>query len=122
MSQISQHCGILAFLFFCCCFFIFSSCKLLNRILPLYPHTTHLGCFLCLLYQFLLLYATTSSRLLFFARNQERRFWLCPLCRSLAVCQTEPMPIKPMSNGLKLLHLLCFPLFPMACKFEAGLN
>lgn len=28
------------------------------------------------------------------ARSQERRHLLCPLCRSLAGCQTEPMPIK----------------------------
>lgn len=38
------------------------------------------------------------------------------------MCQTEPMPIKAMSNGLKLPHSLCFPLFPMANKFDGGLN
>lgn len=60
--------------------------------------------------------------MLFLAKSQERRYLLCPLYRSMAVCQTEPMPIKAMSNRLKLLHSLCFPLFPMANKSEEGLN
>lgn len=68
------------------------------------------------------LHSHPLTTMLFLARSQERRYLLCPLCRSLAVCQTEPMPIKAMSNGLKLLHSLCFPLFPMANKSEGGLN
>lgn len=63
-----------------------------------------------------------THRYAFLARSQERRYLLCPLCRSLAVCQTEPMPIQGMSNGLKILHSLCFLLFPMANKSREGLN
>lgn len=105
--------------------FFLSFRELLNHFLPFYPHTTHLHC--CHVSSLTFSsssssYTATPSPLPFLARSQGRRYLLCPLCRSLAVCQTELMPIKAMSNGLKLLHSLCFPLFPMANKFEGELN
>lgn len=112
--DVLEHCGII--------FFIVFFCKLLNHFLPLFPHTTHLqSCHVSSL-TFSSSILPPPQRCFFLARSQERRYLLCPLCRSLAECQAEPMPIKAMSNGLKLRHSLCFPLFPIANKFEGGLN
>lgn len=111
-----QHCGILSL-------FLSLFWRELLTLFPCPVSSHHPPTLLpCLLYHFLLLSTAAPSLLPFFARSQERRYLLRPLCRSLAVCQTELMPIKAMSNGLKLLHSLCFPLFPMANKFVAGLN
>lgn len=79
-------------------FLFFFLHKLLNRFLPSavsshYPPTLLPR----LLHHSLLLSAAAAASLTplpSFARSQERRYLLCPLCRSLARCQTGPMPIK----------------------------